>query len=244
MRCALGGRYDQSGWEEIMPWVQLSMNSTVNASTGVTPFSILYGREAKTAFGETAANMDDFMQNRKDIRDEAADAVAIAQARMKIYYDSNHTPPRFDDLVYLRISKNHEKGYHLQNQTKLSFNKIGPLRILERYKGDLLFKIELPEWLTGIHPVISVEFLEPAPPDPYKRPRPEPGHITIEGEERYIIEKILDKEMRKVPGVKKRVAFYKIKWLDYQDTTWEPESSLRQEVPQLLDMFESERRRR
>jgi hypothetical protein len=60
-----------------------------------------------------------------------------------------------------------------------------------------------------------VEFLEPALPDPYKRPRPEPGHITIEGKERYIIEKIMSKEMRKVPGIRKRVVFYKIKWLDY-----------------------------
>jgi hypothetical protein len=45
---------------------------------------------------------------------------------MKIYYDANHMPPKFGELAYLRISKKHEKGYYLQNQTKLSFNKIGP----------------------------------------------------------------------------------------------------------------------
>jgi hypothetical protein len=163
---------------------------------------------------------------------------------MKIHYNANYTPPKFEKFVYLRLSKKHKKGYHLQNQTKLSFNKIGPFRILERYKGDLSFKLELPEWLTGIHPVISVEFLEPAPPDPYQRPRPEPGHVTIKGEEHYIIEKVIEREMRKVPGIRKRVAFYKIKWLDYQDTTWEPESTLQQQIPQLLHKFESERRQR
>jgi hypothetical protein len=90
----------------------------------------------------------------------------------------------------------------LQNQTKLSFNKIGPFKILEQYNGDLTFKLELPSWLTGIHPVISVKFLEPASEDSYERPRPETGSIIVEGEERYIIDKILDKEMRKVPGVR------------------------------------------
>jgi hypothetical protein len=89
------------------------MNSTINTSTGITPFSILYSREAKTAFGDTATNMDDFMQNRKDICNEAVDVVAIAQARMKIHYDTNHMPPKFEKFVYLRLSKKYEKGYHL-----------------------------------------------------------------------------------------------------------------------------------
>jgi hypothetical protein len=46
-------------------------------------------------------------------------------------------------------------------------------------------KLELPE-LLSIHPVISVEHLEPAPPDPYDRSKPEPGPIHVDGEERYI----------------------------------------------------------
>jgi len=31
--------------------------------------------------------------------------------------------PHFDEYAYLRLSKKNEKGYHLENQTKLSFNK-------------------------------------------------------------------------------------------------------------------------
>lgn len=42
-----------------------------------------------------------------------------------------------------------------------------------------------------MHPVISVEHLEPAPSDPYNRRKPDPGPIHIDGEERYIIDKIL-----------------------------------------------------
>jgi hypothetical protein len=62
-------------------------------------FLIYYSREAKTAFGEMAINIDDFIQTRKDIRNEAADAVAIAQARIKVYYDANHKSP-LPNLVF------------------------------------------------------------------------------------------------------------------------------------------------
>jgi hypothetical protein len=118
---------------------------------------------------------------------------------MKIYYDEQHSVLHFDDYAYLRLSKKNEKGYRLENQTKLSFNKIGPFRVLRPY-GNLAYEIELPDWLKGMHPVISVEHLEPAPPDPYHRRRPDPGPVHVDGEERYIIDKILSHETRRVPG--------------------------------------------
>lgn len=97
--------------------------------------------------------------------------------------------------AFLRLSKKSEKGYHLQNHTKLSFEKIGPFLIV-RSHGPWAFEIKLPPWLKGMHPVISVEHLEPAPPDPYDRPKLEPGPIHVHGEERYIIEEIVGREMR------------------------------------------------
>lgn len=59
-----------------------------------------------------------------------------------MYYDESHTMPRFSTHVYLRISKNYENGYYLQNYTKLSFNKVGPFKILESYRG-LVYKLDL-----------------------------------------------------------------------------------------------------
>ena len=87
---------------------------------------------------------------------------------MKQYYDLGQVLPTFKDKAYLRLSKKANAGYHLQNQTKLSFDKIGPFDILEA-KGPLAFKLRLPDWLSGIHPVVSIEHLEPYQPDPYHR---------------------------------------------------------------------------
>lgn len=64
-------------------------------------------------------------------REEAAECIQIAQARMKIYCDDRHrTPPAFKvgDFVYVKLGKPGKRGRHLDNQTKLSFNKVGPMR--------------------------------------------------------------------------------------------------------------------
>jgi hypothetical protein len=242
LRCALGGTYDQSSWEDLLPFVQIALNTSINASTGETPYQLLYGREAKAELGVPNRDEDNgWIQRRIDLRNEAADAVKLAQARMKIYYDEQHSVPHFDDYAYLRLSKKNEKGYHLENQTKLSFNKIGPFRILRAF-GNLAYEIELPDWLKGMHPVISVEHLEPAPPDPYHRHRPDPGPIHVDGEERYIIDKILSHETRRVPG-QRRGIWYQVKWLGYEATTWEPRSSLLEQVPRLLKAYHDDARR-
>lgn len=99
--------------------------------------------------------------------------MALAQARME-FSDRRRSLPKFGEWVYLRLSKKGTDGYHLQNQTKLSFDKVGPFRVISP-KSPLTYEIELPEWLTGIHNVISVEHLEPHNPEPYERPVPEPG---------------------------------------------------------------------
>ena len=243
LRCALEGKYDQSGWEDLLPYIQLCMNSAINTSTKSTPFMLMYGRDAKTEFSPDESETPDFVQQRIDLRQEAADLVKLAQAKMKLYYDAKHAPPKFEDAVYLKLTKKGEKGYHLQNQTKLSFFKVGPLDII-RPHGNLAYEIELPDWLKGIHPVISVEHLEPANKDPYNRPQPEPGPIFVNGEHRYIIEKIIGKELRKVEGQPRRQIFYHVKWLDHLETTWESRRSLLQQVPKIVHDYEADRSRR
>jgi hypothetical protein len=111
--------------------------------------------------------------------------------------------------------------------------------------SELAYKLELPEYLKGTYPVISVEHLEPAPTDPYQRDFPEPGPLQIEdGTEKYIIEKkILDREMRSIPRKKIRETWYKVKWHGYEETSWESRSTLATDVPNLVRDFERGRMR-
>jgi hypothetical protein len=94
-----------------------------------------------------------------------------------------------------------------------------------------------------VHPIISVEHLEPAPApesDPYHWQQPEPGPIQMEGMEKYLVEKILRKESRSTAGRKTRQVYYEVKWLGYEETSWVPRSQLMSDIPQMVEIFEKE----
>ena len=102
---------------------------------------------------------------------------------MKLAYDATHRKPKFDTgWAYLKLARPDNPGYYLGNQTKLSFQKIGPFKILQR--NPLSCELGLPDWLSGIYLVMSVDHLEPAMShemDPYFRPKPSPEPLTVDG---------------------------------------------------------------
>jgi hypothetical protein len=59
--------------------------------------------------------------------------------------------------------------------------------------------------------VISIEHLEPAKPDPYNRLLPETSPLVLDGVKKYIIDKIICRELRSVPGEVQRQVFYKVR---------------------------------
>jgi hypothetical protein len=143
--------------------VESYVNANIQSTTGFSPWYLLYGHESRLPISGTCqpeSHAFSFVESRKRLWAEAADCIALAQARMKQYYDIGRHVPVFKDKAYLRLSKKSESGYHLQNQTKLSFNKISPFNIVKPI-GKLAYEIQLPDWLSGIHPVISIEHLEP-----------------------------------------------------------------------------------
>lgn len=146
------------------------------------------------------------------------EALALAQARMKIWYDEGKKPQVLDQFVYLRLAKLGQPGYHVQNQSKLSVNRLGPLRII-RPVGDLAYEVQLPEWLTGVHPVISVEWLEPVVPDPFVRLATLPlGPLRIDEEggkliPKFIVQRIVAKRRFKHQGNRGFEVQYLVKWL-------------------------------
>ena len=100
-------------------------------------------------------------------RDQAEESIAFANAFSKIYYDAKHTPVTLsrDDNVFLRLGD----GYQIPGITnhKLHQQRTGPFKILDRV-GPLAYRLAP---TMGIHPVISIAQLEPAPKtsDPYNR---------------------------------------------------------------------------
>ena len=74
-----------------------------------------------------------------------------------------------------------------------------------------------------IHPVFNGMLLHKAPMDDFHcQPKPLPPIITPEGEEEYIVERILDSKK-----VGQQIEYY-VKWKGYgpEENTWEPKAHL------------------
>ena len=103
------------------------------------------------------------------------------------------------------------------------------------------FHLTLPDWLK-IHPVISIEHLEKKESDPYQRKLPGPGPIRQDEHDKYIIDKIIRKEMRSKVGQRGRHPWYLVRYHGYDEEEWQDGSILRQDVPQLVRKFDQSQR--
>ncbi len=79
---------------------------------------------------------------------------------------------------------------------KLSDRRLGPYPV-ERRVGKYVYHLTLPPPMRRLHPVFNVVKLTLAPEDPIvgRRRDPPPPPELIDGEEEYIVEKILNSRM-------------------------------------------------
>nr|ABG38270.1 hypothetical protein [Dunaliella viridis] len=177
-----------------------------------------------------------------------------AQQRQKHYADKKLRPLSFElgDEVLLS-SKNLKTLSHPNCTPKLLPKWLGPFPIIgkcakphspQNDAGEevLAYKLELPEYMK-IHPVFHVSLLKPYRRDGRVQPPPMP--VTVEGEEWFLVEAILDHKDELVevkpktkhsPAKHELQRFYHVKWLGMgeEENSWEPEDNVRN-----LDIFPS-----
>ena len=143
------------------------------------------------------------------LRQEAADTQAYANLRMKERFDAAHQPLQLKpgDWAFLRL----HHGYKIpgQESSKFSQQRTGPFIIKEVYGKGNAYKLDLPgHW--KVHPVVSVEHLEPAPApsaDPFRRLTPEHPPAIDDGAstDQWRVDKLLDCRTRRVGCYQKEV---------------------------------------
>ena len=101
---------------------------------------------------------------------------------------------------------------------KLSHHRLGPFAIDAQVSHNA-YRLKLPFPMRRLHPVFNVVKLTPAPADPIAGHHPTLSSLSelVEGEEEYLVEKILDSNM-----FRRRLKF-KIKWEGYglEHDSWE-----------------------
>ena len=88
------------------------------------------------------------------------DRLKVAQSRQKSYANSKRKAIEYEvgDRIYLRVSPlRGVKRFGVKG--KLAPRFVGPYRILQRM-GEVAYKLELPEGLSGVHDVFHVSQLK------------------------------------------------------------------------------------
>jgi len=161
--------------------------------------------------------VNEFTDRMKNTLEEAKSALAKAKDDMARYYNQRRTPaPTYapGDRVYLDASDIHTT----RPSKKLSHRRLGPFPVEQRV-GTNAYRLTLPPSMKRLHPVFNVVKLTSAPTDPIvgRRTHPPPPPELVDGEEEYMVERILDSRMHR------RRLQYLVEWEGYgtEGNTWE-----------------------
>ncbi len=211
--------YQQDNWSDLLPIAEFAYNNAPNASTGITPFFANKGYHPNiTVRPEVDMKSDtarDLVVNLDELHTFLREEILIAQKRYKEQADRSRIPhPDFPIGSEVYVLAKHIRS--TRPTPKFSETYLGPFKVIER-PGTLSYKLQLPKYLSLIHPVFHVSQLEPRTPNviPGRIQDPEPP-IIIEGEEEYDVAEILDSKMDR--RFKRSPLRYYVRWAGYEGT--------------------------
>ena len=148
-----------------LPYTEFSYNNNYQANLEMAPFEALYGRRSQTPLmwdevGDCQLFGPDLIKESEEMVKLIRDRLKVAQSRQKSYADSkrNEVVYEIGDRAYLRVSPLWGvKRFGVKG--KLSPRFVGPYRVLE-HMGEVAYKLELPEGLSGVHDVFHVSQLK------------------------------------------------------------------------------------
>ncbi|WVZ90569.1 hypothetical protein U9M48_036860 [Paspalum notatum var. saurae] len=224
-----------------LPFAEFSYNNSYQASIEMSPFQALYGHQCRTPLMWEEAGERQFFG--PAMFEEAAENVAkvrenlrIAQSRQKSYADKRRRELTFEarQFVYLKVSPlRGTKRFHTRG--KLAPRYVGPYKIKKRI-GDLAYELELPEHLSGVHPVFYVSQLRKCLRLPEDQISPETVDLQDNLEYLEYPVQILDQAEK---GTRRtRIQMCKVLWSNHseREATWEKESELWEKYPHLFDV--------
>jgi hypothetical protein len=227
-------------WDLKLGLAELAMNSVPHASTGVSAYKLLYGREPATSVDRALAQeepaptdqpsgpaAEERWRTMRATWQQAKDQLQAAQQRMARQANKHRREEQFSVGDSVMLSTRHLKLRDEASTRKLTPLFWGPFPI-KKVVNRNAYELTLPRTLQ-IHPVINISLLRrhhngtaAFPTRPLVHTRPPPEAVDSNGQEEYAVERILGSK-----GTGKRLR-YLVLWRGYgmEEATWEPLSSL------------------
>jgi len=195
----------QEQWPDWLGTVEFAYNNKIHVATKISLFKANYGQDPRMGFkGRRKGKYEaagKFVERIKRIQEKAKAALEKAQEEMKKFADKKQRKReeyRVEDLVPLSTKdlKWQMKGRRLEKLTKCF---VGPYKVKGIISSNAI-ELELPKFIR-IHSVVNVSkvWLYKLQVEEQKKILSKP--VIIEGEEKFEVEKILNK--RTVRGKKK-----------------------------------------
>ena len=229
----------QRRWASALPEVASHTNSTKSFATNVAPYMVIMGKTPKLGLNTVREQplAEEFAEIRRTIQHDVHDALNLAGKAMQRAHERRHVLPDFSrGYAMLKLGS----AYSLRSvrKQKLAPQRAGPFKILEVLGRGNAFRLELPQQLAGIHPVISQIHLEPCggpDSDPYRRNiPPTPDIDAVTGETEYEVERILERRTNRGNTE------YLVRWTGYgpEDDWWFQKDELARNAQHLIEEFE------
>ncbi|KAI1506846.1 Pol protein [Pyrenophora tritici-repentis] len=224
--------YTQENWLALLPVVMGAINNREASSTGLSPFYFMHGyhnepiqlvedrtiQDRPKKDGEALA--EGFLKRLQDATEWAQAAIAMTQEKQQHQANKTRTAaPQYKegDWVFLNL-----RNVKTTRPSKKLDWLHGKYKVLKQVNSHS-YKLDVPG---KIHPVFHVDLLRYAPDDSFPSQKvgdTQPGPILIDGDELWLVERILGERTIGQGGKGIKEAY--VKWVDYTEPTWEPLSS-------------------
>ncbi|CCO30490.1 Retrotransposable element Tf2 155 kDa protein type 1 [Rhizoctonia solani AG-1 IB] len=199
---------NQNDWVKWLPMAQFAYNNAVHSSTGKSPFKALYGWEPALTPSNVPVNVpeaEDLANTMEKQWHEIASALRQSKDRMT-RGKSTEIPLSFEvgEEAWLDA-----RNINLKTKsTKLTDRRLGPFKVTEKI-SETAYRLDLPTTMR-IHDVFYVGLLSKVKKDETRKWENRPPPVTVDGEEEYIVEGIMDSR-----ETKKGKWEYLVKWKGY-----------------------------
>jgi hypothetical protein len=212
-------------WAQWLPQAQFVLSTSVCRTTGVTPFYIVYGRQAHTPaslMGSATAvdppNTTHFVNHLAGIWAECSAHMKATQLAAEKYLNAGHTDTTFQVGSYVLLDRAYRSPF--SKVPKLEAKHDGPFRVLERVR-DQAYTLDLPPaW--RMHPTVWAGRLTAYHGEPPNGPLPLETIGPVDDEE-YAVSRITNHRRRSARAGME----YLVHWEGYRGvSTWEPVRNL------------------
>ena len=219
----------RNDWDEFLPMTEFAINQAENASTGFSPFELLYGQKPNKLIDlvdkdETVPAADQFFKRMQIAIKVAREAIIEAQKKQKEYADKKRRDHDFKigDMVMLSTAN---LNLSEPGSRKLIPKFVGPFKITHAISRDT-FKLDL-QGKYQIHNAFHANLLKPYFKNDAKtfpgRVTDPPPPVMINEQPEYEVDKIIGKRKRR------NQTQYLVQWKGYrkEENSWEPLDNLK-----------------